>query len=311
MHATTKLKILALSLLLVPGVSFGDNHAVGSTFTESLTLDEAVVLDVSTGSGSIEVSAGPGRDVTVVGRIRVQKKSFWRRAVDAGEIIAKVQASPPVELSDGILRVGRFEDRSLGRRVNISYEIVVPGDTEVRAKTGSGSISVRDVAARVTASSGSGRLTLENIGGPVMASAGSGSIHADEVAGEFDAKTGSGSISLTQTAPGDVRTSTGSGRTELTGVVGALRSSAGSGSITVEGHQAGDWNIGTGSGSIRVALPADAAFELDAESNSGRIAIDHPLSATGKTTRRHVRGEVRGGGPLLKLDTGSGGIRVE
>ena len=311
MISSTKLRILALSLLLLPGASFGDNHAAGSTFTESLTLDESVVLDVSTGSGSIEVSAGPGRDVTIVGRIRVQKTSFWRRAVDAGEIIAQVQANPPVEVSDGILRVGRFEDRSLGRRVNISYEIVVPGDTEVRARTGSGSISVSDVAARVTASSGSGRVTLENIGGPVRASAGSGSIRADGVAGEFDAKTGSGSISLTQTAPGDVRTSTGSGSTELTDIVGALKAGAGSGSITIEGQQAGDWNIGTGSGSIRVALPADAAFELDAESNSGSITIDHPLTVTGKNTKRHVRGEVRGGGPLLQLDTGSGGIRVE
>ena len=70
----------------------------------------------------------------------------------------------------------------------------MPADTEVRAGTGSGSISVEDIAAPVSVSSGSGSLTLENIGGPVKASAGSGSIRAAGVAGEFAGSTGSGSL---------------------------------------------------------------------------------------------------------------------
>ena len=311
MNATTKLKVLILALLLLPGVALADKHNAGDSFTERLTLTEAVTLDVDTGSGSIEVSTGPGREVTIHGKIKVQRRSFWRRAVDSEKVIEQVLANPPIELSDGLLKVGRFEDRSLGRRVSISYEIVVPADSEVRAGTGSGSISVEDIAAPVSVSSGSGSLTLENIGGPVKASAGSGSIRAAGVAGEFAGSTGSGSIYLSQTAPGDVRVSTGSGSTELSGIAGALEASAGSGSITAEGRQAGDWKIKTGSGGIRVNLPDDAAFRLDAETNSGSITIDSPVTLTGKNSRRHVRGEVRGGGPLLRVDTGSGDIRVE
>lgn len=311
MNATTKLKVLILALLLLPAVALADNHVAGDTFTERLMLPGAVTLDVDTGSGSIEISSGPGAEATIVGKIKVQRPSFWRRSVDREEIIEQVLANPPIELSDGLLRVGRFEDRSLGRRVNISYEIVVPADTQVSAKTGSGSIAVTDIAAGVDVSSGSGRLTVENIGGPVKASAGSGSVRAAGVAGEFTASTGSGSIYLSQTAAGDVRASTGSGSIELLGVDGALKASAGSGSITVDGRQSGDWKIGSGSGSIRVDLPADAMFELDAESRSGGITIDFPLTVTGKISKRHVRGQVGDGGPLLKLDTGSGGIRVE
>ena len=48
----------------------------------------------------------------------------------------------------------------------------------------------------------------------------------------------------------------------------------GSGRITVDGRQEGDWKIDSGSGSIRVRLPDDAAFQLDAESNSGGINVE-------------------------------------
>jgi DUF4097 and DUF4098 domain-containing protein YvlB len=241
----------------------------------------------------------------------VQRSSFWRRVSNAEEIIQQVIDNPPIEVSDGLVRVGRFEDRSLGKRVSISYKIVVPADSEVLASTGSGSISVNDIAARVDVGSGSGRLKLANIGGSVEASAGSGSIRAEKVAGGFNASTGSGSIYLSQTAPGDVSVSTGSGSTELTGIAGSLKAKAGSGRITVDGRQEGDWRIDSGSGSIRVSLPGDAAFVLDAESNSGGIVVDHPVTIQGKASKKHIRGDVRGGGPLLKIDTGSGGIRVE
>jgi DUF4097 and DUF4098 domain-containing protein YvlB len=311
MKAITKLQLLTLSMLLLPGLSAVADSGATDTFEENLTVADAITLDVKTGSGSIEISSGPGRDVTIVGKIKVQRSSFWRRVSNADEIIQQVIDNPPIEVSDGLVRVGRFEDRSLGKRVSISYKIVVPADSGVLASTGSGSISVNDIAAHVNVGSGSGRLKLANIGGYVEASAGSGSIRAEKVAGGFKASTGSGSIYLSQTAPGDVSVSTGSGSTELTGIAGSLKAKAGSGRITVDGRQEGDWKIDSGSGSIRVSLPDDAAFELDAESNSGGIVVDHPLTIQGKASKRHLRGEVRGGGPLLKIDTGSGGIRVE
>lgn len=306
MKTTSKLQILVFALLLLPSMATAND-----TFEEKLTVPEGTILDVDTGSGSIEISTAPGRDVTVTGTVKVNRTSFWRRSVDKEEILAAVLANPPVELEGKRLSIGHIKDRSIRKRVSISYVIVVPADTSIDANTGSGSVSVADVAAPVEASAGSGRLRLDNIGGPVRARTGSGSIRAEGIAGEFNGKTGSGSIYLSQTAPGDVTVSTGSGSTELAGIDGALRASAGSGSITVAGQQQGDWLLGTGSGSVTVRLPDDAAFELDAESRSGGITVEHPLTVQGKISKRHIRGEVRGGGPLLKIDTGSGGIRVE
>ncbi len=97
----------------------------------------------------------------------------------------------------------------------------------------------------------------------------------------------------------------------LPGLSSAWRSAGVSSRIVVDGQQEGPWNLHTGSGSVRVSLPEDAAFELDAESGSGGIDIGHPLTMTGKISRRHVRGQVRGGGELLVIETGSGSIRIE
>jgi hypothetical protein len=310
MKAASKLKTLILPILLLSGLPAADALAADGTFERSFTVDEPLALDADTGSGSIKIRSGPGDEVTVIGKIQVQRRFPWGKPRDADELIQEIKDSPPIEIDDGRLRVGHNLDRKLRNRVSISYEIVVPSGTDIVAATGSGSISVSDIAAPVDVHTGSGSLKLENISGSATARTGSGSIRAEGVGGAFNGKTGSGSIYLAQTAPGDVVVSTGSGSSNLNGVTGSVRASAGSGRITVDGRQEGDWKLNTGSGSVRVSLPADAAFELDAESNSGDIDIDHPLTVEGRISKRHVTGTVRGGGPLLRIDTGSGRIRV-
>lgn len=292
MNLKTFAKTLLLPLLLLPGLAMADFFNKTGTFESSLTLDEPVVLDVDTGSGSIDVRAGSGDKATIKGVIRVRKGGFWGKNVDADELLQQVKDSPPIELAGGRLKVGHFSDRSLRKRVSVSYEIVVPANTEVIADTGSGSITIADIEAPVNADTGSGSITLQNITGSVLSDTGSGSITLKSVTGSIKADTGSGSI-----------------RAEK--IAGTFHADTGSGSIRIEGRQEGRWDLDTGSGSVTVDLPDDAAFDLNAESNSGGVVIDHPVTMTGDISRKHVKGEVRGGGPLLRIDTGSGRIRVE
>ena len=288
-----------------------DVQAAKGTFQETYPVSGPFLLDVTTGSGKIEVRTGNAGEVSIKGKIRVGTGWFKRSRAQAEKIVEELQASPPVEVEDGLVRVGHIKERRLGQNISISYEIVVPVNTEVKSHTGSGSQSISGVSGPVEAGSGSGRLTLTDIGGPVEASAGSGSIRADGVAGAFDAHAGSGGIRLTQTAPGDVKVSAGSGSIELHGVMGMLRARSGSGRIDVDGQMAGPWDLDTGSGSIYIALPGDAAFTLDAESNSGGIVIEHPLTIRGKVSEKRMKGDVRGGGETLRIETGSGRIRVQ
>lgn len=296
--------------LLAASLFAADARAADGAFEERLAVDRPILLDVSTGSGSIDIVAGEGDEVFIRGEIRVNRRFFGLKPAGSDETVQKIRQNPPVELSGDRLKVGYISDRSLRKRVSISYEISVPAGTEVRADSGSGSVTVSGIGGPVTVDTGSGSVHLENVGAPVKADTGSGSIRADGVAGAFEGDTGSGSIYLYQTAPGDVSISTGSGSTELVGVVGSVRARAGSGRITIDGRPEGEWRLDTGSGSVRLTLPGDAAFDLRAESSSGAIEIDHPLTIQGRMTKRVVSGQVRGGGPLLAIDTGSGTIRV-
>jgi len=307
---TFNIKVLLACSVLFASLWATDAVAAKGSFERTLTVDETILLDVSTGSGSITVSSGESGTVEVIGRIKVSRYSN-RSQSEADELVQHFESNPPVELKDGRLLVGHIKDRAYRKNVSISYEIVVPADTEVVSDSGSGSQKVSGISAPVKADTGSGTIKLADIGGSVTARSGSGSITAERIAGGFNARAGSGSINLTQVAPGDVSVSTGSGSIDLQGVVGALRANAGSGRIVIQGSQAGDWKVDTGSGSIKVDLPDDAAFQLDAESSSGSITVDHPVVVQGKVSKRHLRGEVRGGGAVLKLDTGSGSIKIK
>lgn len=310
MNAKSMIKTLKIPTMLLLSLAATHALAADGTFDTSLSVDAPIMLEVDTGSGSIDVRPGSDSEVTVHAEVRVNRRFFIGKPANTDELIQQLQDNPPVELRDGKVRVGFISDRKLRKSVSISYEITVPASTEVHADSGSGSITITDIAAPVDAEAGSGSVKLKNIGGPVNVETGSGSIRADGVAGAFNGDAGSGRIYLLQTAPGDVVISTGSGSSELEGVVGALRVGAGSGRVTIDGRMTGDWKIRSGSGSVRIALPDDAAFDVDVETGSGGIDIDHPLTVQGKVRKDHLIGTVRGGGPSLKVDTGSGGVRI-
>ena len=316
MSATSKFKSLLLCGALLAGFWAAEaNAAATGSFQQTISIDEPVLLDVSTGSGTVSIRAGDPGQAEITGHIKIRRGSFLGLFKTSSEemlaFVERFESEPPVILADGRLQIGHVKDQRFGRNVSISYEIVIPVNTEVKSHTGSGSQEISGVAGPVEVGTGSGSLTLIDIGGAVSARTGSGSTTADGIAGSFEAHSGSGSVHLTQVAPGNVVVTTGSGSSDLHGVVGALRVRAGSGRIIVDGQQEGAWNLDTGSGSVRVSLPEDAAFELDAESGSGGIHIEHPLTVQGKISKHHLRGQVRGGGQLLTIETGSGSIRVE
>jgi hypothetical protein len=68
--------------------------------------------------------------------------------------------------------------------------------------------------------------------------------------------------------------------------------------------------VGAASGNVTIRVPANAAFDLEAHSGSGRIDSEHPITLVGSVSRRELRGQVRGGGPRIDVSTASGAIRI-
>jgi hypothetical protein len=299
-------------------------YAEGS-FQRTLQVTGPVNLDVSTGSGSIQIRTGATNQVQVTGHIKTRD---WLGG-NGEEKVKQLQANPPILQSGNDIRIGHIDDSELRQNVSISYELVVPGETQlhshtgsghqtvegirrsVEVGTGSGELKITDIGDTVRADTGSGDVQIDRVKGNVRARTGSGSIHATAIGGGFEANTGSGHITLEQTSPGAVRADTGSGGMELRGVRGSLEAKAGSGTIRAEGDPTGAWVVHTGSGGVQLRFPSDAAFDLDAHTSSGSISVDHPVTVQGSVGRKQIRGKVRGGGVPVEVETGSGNIEIQ
>jgi len=73
---------------------------------------------------------------------------------------------------------------------------------------------------------------------------------------------------------------------------------------------AGDFDVDTGSGSITFLMPENASARVDAETNSGGVEVDVAGADISRHKRDHVRFEVGDGAADVRLDAGSGGIRI-
>ena len=301
-------------------------QAPEGSFDRTLKVVGALDLTVSSGSGSIRVEPGAAGTVRIAARL---KGSSWLGGGDVEARIRQIEKNPPIEQQGSVVRIGRFPDSDAARNISISYEISVPADTKIEATTGSGGITISAIAGPAAVKSGSGSVTIGRVGGKVEAttgsgsievagaanleaSTGSGSIHATAVAGPTRANSGSGSITIAQTGKGDVDVSAASGGITLTGVDGAARVNSSSGGIRIDGRPSGPWSLHTSSGGITITVPPDAAFDLDARTNSGSIDSAHPVTmeVTGRIDKRHIQGRVRGGGRLIEASCSSGTIRI-
>jgi len=256
-----------------------------ATFDRTLNVSGHVELSVSTGSGNIHLTRGSGNQVHIFGRV----KTGWG---GSEQKMREIAANPPIEQTGNIVRIGsQQENQENLRHISISYEIEAPAGAILKA------------------SSGSGNITDDGIGQQAKLNTGSGNIHATGLRSGFAAQTGSGNIYVEQSGQGEVKAQTGSGDIEVKGVIGALKAQTGSGGIKITGTPAADWKIQTGSGNIEL-WTGNAPVTLDASFGSGGLHTDHEMLTLDSSDHHHISGKLNGGGPLMRIGTGSGEIRV-
>lgn len=312
--------LMLVTLQSVPAVA-----AAEGSFQRTLQVSGTTGIDLSTGSGSVQVRTGNSGQVQVTGHVKVTN---WLDG-DSENRLQTIVSNPPIEQSGNDIRIGHISDAELMHNVSISYELVVPAETRLRSHTGSGSQNVQglndevdiesgsgglrisDIGATVRGQTGSGDIAIEQVKGNVRAKTGSGSIHATQIFGSFEGSTGSGHIVLEQAAAGAVRAETGSGGMELRGVQGSLEATAGSGTVSAEGNPTASWTVRTGSGGVHLKLASDAGFDLNARTNSGSISVSQPVTVQGTINHKELRGKVHGGGVPVEVETGSGNIEIE
>jgi hypothetical protein len=170
--------------------------------------------------------------------------------------------------------LGRVQVTAAGTRVSAE------GPSRVEGRRRSGwSVSFRIWAPRQTALA----LTARN-----------GGVTITSMTGESRFETTNGGVTLNEVSGHVV------GRTRNGGVNVRL------GGTTWDGT---GLDVETTNGGVSVAIPSGYSAEFEASTVNGGFRTDYPLTVQGRLDR-HIRTTIGGGGPLLKLTTTNGGIRV-
>lgn len=282
------------------------------------------------GELAIEVGAVGGRETLRV--IYPGDEVVYEDPARGGRFSSQVRVRDDGTFGGGMAGGRRVDVRSggSGLRAHADLRVEVPAGRDVALHLAVGRAEARGLEGNLLLDLGSGAVTVHEVTGQVSVDTGSGSVEVEDVQGETEVDTGSGSVSLTRVRGARVTVDTGSGTVRGSDVQAErLRVDTGSGGIRLSGVTAGDVELDTGSGSVTLDLRSaverlvvdtgsgsvtvtltegvDADVELD--TGSGSIQVDVPFEV--RVMRRdHVEGRLGQGRGLIRIDTGSGSIRL-
>ena len=239
-------------------------------------------LTIDSDIGTIEVQTAARNRIEVV--VTKQAKNRLDRSVQEALADFRVTFNQP---SAGVTIRGKFQrGRNYWRRqlnqLKIRFQVTVPPQCD---------ISVDGLADAVQAQTSTGNIHVDNIVGSVETQTLSGDLRFGSVKGRIFGRSTSGDITLANCeGPVDVKTTSGDIYAD----------------ITIQ--PLGEWRLRTSSGDIVSTFISNIGFKIDAQTISGGISMDSRIQGTGN--RRRFRGTIDRGGPLLKLHTTSGDIRL-
>src|ERR1051326_2733652 len=182
-----------------------------------------------------------------------------------------------------------------GRNSNeAKYTITVPAKFNAQWETAGGGMHVIECE---------GKLKSETSGGGIEVAGGSGSLQGD---------TSGGPVSVKK-FHGPVHVETSGGGITIDGAIGKVEGSTSGGAInaTLAGPVSDGVKLETSGGGITLRVPANAAFDLDAETSAGNVNSELAVATTGKKERDHLKGPVNGGGKTVWLRSSGGSIHVK
>jgi DUF4097 and DUF4098 domain-containing protein YvlB len=288
-------------------------------FSKKVKLGRDGRFTIENIAGNITITGGSGDEVSI--------DAVKRTRGPAGEL-----ASVKIAVDERPGRVDvRTDHTARNDRVSVDYTVTVPVSAAVDAKSVSGNVKVTGVQGVVRQETISGSITsaqtpklevVKSVSGDIdLTSANAdGDLNATSISGIIRAKglkvrsleagTVSGDVTLSDVACDRLGIRSVSGNLEYSGVLA----------------KRGRYNMNTHSGTVRLTLTSDTGFELDANSFSGSIRSDFPVtlgsSSSGSATsdrngRRRVAGPGRAthavfgdGSAALTIRTFSGDIVI-
>lgn len=253
----------------------GNNFEHGR-FNLDLELPPAADLSVSTRNGNITVEERPGNvDLST----------------DHGEVsVEQVKGNAILNLKNGSVTAK-----------NVTGNVIINGGSDITLENVSGTVTLSGgypgelrmshIAKQVHFSSSRTDLQFERLDGDLTME--SDNLHANAISGPFRLETHSKSVHLED-------------------VSGEVHIDDKNATIEVQGKAPlGNTDITSLRGEIDVSIPANAAFQLDAQSKGGRIqASDYNITTDNDAQVTVAKTTVGKGGPMIRLRADHGTIQI-
>jgi len=243
-------------------------------------------LDVHTDDGSIQVLPGSS------GKVEVQVETRgWD--IKPGEVeVRATQRGNTIEIE--VREPRRWFEFGITRR-SIRTMVRVPANANLELYSGDGAITIDGVKGRIDARTSDGAIEATRLKGDIHLRSADGRITGTDLDGTLVASTSDGRMTIDGRFDG----------LSLRSGDGSIRAEAGKGSKISD-----EWSVTTNDGRVQLRIPATFAADLDIHTGDGHIDVDLPVSVEGRFSRSTLRGSLNGGGPLLRLRSGDGSIRV-
>jgi DUF4097 and DUF4098 domain-containing protein YvlB len=277
--------------------------------------DVVVTVPQSLQSAKLETGGGSVNATGIAGRVDLTSGGGNLHVDHIGGAVAG-------ETGGGTIEVGDVEG-SVSLQTGGGSIKIASAKGEIKAESGGGNLVVLSGLQGAVLETGGGSIRVEKCGGTVKATTGGGSVDLGEIGGPVEIETGAGSIRLAS-AKGRVQAQTGGGTIQLDGAT-SVQAETSAGGITVKlfsSPNAGgrsNSSLETSAGDITVYLADDLAVSVRAEiemANGHTIHSDfsdiHVSSEGGSWGPKTVtaEGQLNGGGPVLKIRTNSGNVRL-
>lgn len=308
----TSLTILLVFLILCLAANLMAGEV--KKITKSYDVKSGGQLVLETDLGSVEIVSGSGDIVQIEVILETMTRNQERAERMFNDFqIQFTQHGEDVEIYAEYDFEGkrRWFRRSDDDQIQVEYYITVPQKYNISVDTKGGSIYVRDLEGEVEVHTAGGSLVFEEITGDISGRTAGGSIDLGGCLGDVDIKTAGGSIGIGY-VKGNIEAHTSGGSITVEEANGTLNATTSGGSIKARLTQQPKENcrLTTSGGSVTVYVAKDISVDLNAETSSGHVDIDFPVSLDGRICDSSIRGSLNGGGPELYLRTSGGNIHI-
>lgn len=290
--------------------------------TETQKVGDGAILDLSHLAGDIRVTGGSGSEI----RIEATKRVRHRDPNEAKRLLEALRVE--VNNFNGRVEVRtiyprRAATRGSGISASVDYVIGVPAGATVTLKSISGDIHVTNVKGEVRAETVSGDVNIGGTPNVTIAKTVSGDVFARDIGTQTTLVLGtvSGSVVGTGLRVRTLEAGSVSGNVRLTGSeIERLEARSVSGNIEFDAPlvKGGRYEFTSHSGNVRVVLSGNTGFELDADTFSGSVRSDLPVTlrtiGTAERDRRRsnraIRGSYGDASAMLSVRSHSGSVVI-